>query len=158
MDELLGRARKIRMNHHYSGPVDERHLVRRDDVLFAWSGQIVSLGAHVWDSEEAILNQHIFKVVPRSTYLPRFVKEGLDYLVDEMASQVRGLEMFHIRKQEVEKLLFPTLPIDQQRQVVAHLDALRDHASFMTKAQRERSEALDALLPSILDKALRGDL
>lgn len=39
--------------------------------------------------------------------LPRFVQEGFNALIDEMKTQVRGLEMFHIRKQEIDKLLFP---------------------------------------------------
>ncbi len=33
-----------------------------DDLLFAWSG---SLGVYRWHREEAIINQHIFKVIPR---------------------------------------------------------------------------------------------
>jgi type I restriction enzyme S subunit len=31
------------------------------DILFAWSG---SLGVYRWHRDEAIINQHIFKVIP----------------------------------------------------------------------------------------------
>jgi type I restriction enzyme S subunit len=142
----------------FSGLVDDRHLVTKGDVLFAWSGQIVSLGAHIWDAEEAILNQHIFKVVPKAFSIPRFVQEGMNFLVDEMASQVRGLEMFHIRKQELEKIEFPDLPVEDQSVVVEQLDKLQTRSNHMLATQAERKRALDALLPSILDKAFRGVL
>ena len=42
---------------------DEDFIARSDDILFAWSG---SLGVHRWHGEEALINQHIFKVLPDS--------------------------------------------------------------------------------------------
>jgi type I restriction enzyme, S subunit len=42
--------------------VADRHLTRPGDVLFAWSG---SLTVARWFRPEAIVNQHIFKVIPR---------------------------------------------------------------------------------------------
>ncbi|MEV5766017.1 restriction endonuclease subunit S [Micromonospora sp. NPDC052213] len=42
--------------------VDEKHLARAGDVLFSWSG---SLAVARWFRPEAIINQHIFKVIPR---------------------------------------------------------------------------------------------
>src|SRR5690606_875626 len=43
--------------------VPDQHLARPGDVLFAWSG---SLTVARWFRPEAIINQHIFKVVPKS--------------------------------------------------------------------------------------------
>jgi len=43
--------------------VDEKHLARPGDVLFSWSGSLVVMR---WFRPEAIINQHIFKVVPRA--------------------------------------------------------------------------------------------
>jgi type I restriction enzyme S subunit len=63
--------------NRYPFDVDKKFLVHSGDVLFAWSGQIVSLGAHIWQGEEAILNQHIFNVRARQPLLAQFVKEGL---------------------------------------------------------------------------------
>ena len=40
---------------------DDKFLVKNGDLLFAWSA---SLGAHIWQGNEAWLNQHIFKVLP----------------------------------------------------------------------------------------------
>ena len=47
---------------------------------------------------------------------------------------------------------FPSsLPVSEQRRIVAELDALK-------RSQAETTAELDALLPSILDKAFKGEL
>lgn len=51
---------------------------------------------------------------------------------------------------------FPPLP-DQAR-IVAYLDDLRARVDAVRKLQDETAEELDALLPSILDRAFRGEL
>lgn len=45
--------------------VDDKHVARAGDILFAWSG---SLTLHRWFRDEAIVNQHIFKVIPRDGF------------------------------------------------------------------------------------------
>jgi type I restriction enzyme S subunit len=144
--------------NRFSGQVDPKHLIHAGDVLFAWSGQVVSLGAHIWRDEEAILNQHIFNVRGGSDFLPEFVKEGFNALVDEMKEQVRGLEMFHIRKQEVVRLLFPVPKLPEQRRIVAELDALQAEVDALKRLQAETAAELDALLPALLDRAFHGEL
>jgi type I restriction enzyme, S subunit len=144
--------------NRYTGQVDSKHLIQDGDVLFAWSGQVISLGAHIWRGEEAVLNQHIFNVRARTETLPKFVKEGFNALIDEMKTQVRGLEMFHIRKQEIVKLLFPVPPLAEQRRIVAELDALQAEVDALKRLQTETSAELDALLPAILDRAFKGEL
>jgi type I restriction enzyme S subunit len=142
----------------YNGPVDKKHLVMPGDVLFAWSGQVVSLGAHIWQQEEAVLNQHIFKVIPKVDFDSRFVQEGFNALVGEMKHQVRGLEMFHIRKQELNRLQFPLLPLGEQRQVVSHLDEVQAQVDNLRTLQSETAAELDALLPAVLAQAFAGRL
>ena len=54
---------------------------------------------------------------------------------------------------------FPaSLPIEKQKQIVAELDALQSEVDRLKRIQSETSAELDALLPSILDKAFKGEL
>lgn len=48
-------------------------------------------------------------------------------------------------------------PLSEQRQIMAHLDDIRRRADSLKKLQAETSTELDALMPSILDKAFRGE-
>jgi type I restriction enzyme S subunit len=50
----------------------------------------------------------------------------------------------------------PDLPA--QRRIVAELDALQAEVDKLKALQAETAAELDALLPSILDKAFRGEL
>lgn len=49
-------------------------------------------------------------------------------------------------------------PVLEQRQIVAELDTLEKQVDNLKRLQSETSSGLDALLPSILDKAFRGEL
>ena len=43
--------------------IPKKYLVKKGDLLFAWSGTPgTSFGAHIWEGDEAWLNQHIFRV------------------------------------------------------------------------------------------------
>ena len=54
---------------------------------------------------------------------------------------------------------FPSsLPLPEQRRIVAYLDDLQDKVDALKQLQAETAAELDALLPSILDKAFRGAL
>ncbi len=54
------------------------------------------------------------------------------------------------------KVLVPPLP--EQRRIVAELDALQAEVDALKRLQAETAAELDALLPSILDKAFKGEL
>jgi type I restriction enzyme S subunit len=49
-------------------------------------------------------------------------------------------------------------PIDQQRKIVAELDSLQAQLGALRRLQTETTVELDALLPSILDRAFTGEL
>lgn len=49
-------------------------------------------------------------------------------------------------------------PLAEQRRIVAELDALQAEVDALKRLQAETAAELDALLPSILDKAFKGEL
>jgi type I restriction enzyme S subunit len=48
--------------------------------------------------------------------------------------------------------------IREQQRIVEYLDGLAGQVAALTRLQSETAAELDALLPSILDKAFRGEL
>ncbi|MEW6416594.1 MAG: restriction endonuclease subunit S [Nitrospirota bacterium] len=56
----------------YSGEYDEKYLLKTGDLLFAWSGNPeTSLDAFRWRGGKALLNQHIFRVIPRDNNIDK---------------------------------------------------------------------------------------
>ena len=114
--------------NYYGGEVDDRHVVRRGDLLVAWAA---TLGAHLWDGPEALLNQHIFRV--ESNIDKRFHKYLLDHKLDEIMRHTHGSGMVHITRGA-----FDSLPVDvpekaEQQRIV---DLLEDHLSRLDAADR----------------------
>ncbi len=66
--------------------------------------------------------------------------------------------MKNISKEKVLGLLVPLHSLSQQRRLVAELAALHAQVDTLTQLQTETSVELDAMLPSILDKAFKGEL
>jgi type I restriction enzyme S subunit len=59
---------------------------------------------------------------------------------------------------DLRELTIPVPPLPKQHQIVAELDALHARVDALKRAQAETAAELDALLPSILDKAFKGQL
>ena len=66
--------------------------------------------------------------------------------------------MKNISKEKVFNLLIPIHNIEDQHRIVAYLDDLQAKVDALKQLQAETQAELDALLPSILDKAFKGEL
>lgn len=67
--------------------------------------------------------------------------------------------MKKINQQIVMRIPFPVgISLQEQRRIVEHLDGFREKIERIRKLQAQTSAEPYALLPSILDKAFRGEL
>lgn len=103
---------------------DARYIVKRGDILVSWSA---TLDAFIWDGGDALLNQHIFKVVPNHKLVrPKFLYYILRECIARLGktSALHGSTMKHINRGPF--LAFPVrLPsIPEQDTIVDTLDEL----------------------------------
>jgi type I restriction enzyme S subunit len=77
---------------------------------------------------------------------------------DQVKEHCRGLTTPHIRVQDAPNFLLPLPPKDEQIEIVRALDELQKEVTALREFQSETSAALEALLPSVLDHAFRGEL
>jgi len=70
----------------------------------------------------------------------------------------RGQGQPNLNTNMVKKMLFPLPPLPEQHRIVAYLDDLQSKVDALKRLQAETATELDALLPSILDKAFKGEL
>ena len=70
----------------------------------------------------------------------------------------RGQGQPNLNTDMTKQMDVPVPPLAKQRRIVAELDALQAEVDALKRLQAETSVELDALLPSILDKAFKGEL
>jgi type I restriction enzyme S subunit len=133
--------------------VDDRHVARSGDILFAWSG---SLTLHRWFRDEAIVNQHIFKVIPESGYQQWLVFQLLHQKLADFKSIAadKATTMGHIQRHHLDTPV--TAP---SAEAIASIDTLLGGLWTAALAAERENEVLaatrDALLPKLMSGKLR---
>jgi type I restriction enzyme S subunit len=69
-----------------------------------------------------------------------------------------GTSVPAVKQSKVEELAIPVPPLPEQRRLVGYLDGLAGQVAALARLQSETAAELDALLPSLLDKAFKGEL
>lgn len=133
--------------------VPDTKTARAGDLLMAWSG---SLGVYRWYRDEAIINQHIFKVVPDG-YPAWLVFDRLEAVMPVFRALAadKATTMGHIQRGH----LTSTTASVPTSAAIARLDAeLAPLWERLLLAERENlrlSRLRDALLPDLLSGRLR---
>jgi type I restriction enzyme S subunit len=97
--------------------VDDRHVVRENDLLISWSA---TLGAYIWDGPEAVLNQHIFKVVSRIDR--RFHYHLVRNAIADLGTRAHGSGIVHVTKGVFHNTEIALPPLSEQARIVECLD------------------------------------
>lgn len=114
--------------------VDSKLVVQRGDLLVSWSA---TLGVFEWQHDDALLNQHIFRVVPDLQKVDKnYLKHSLKNAIVEMEKHLHGATMKHINRGEFLATKIPLPTIAQQKRIAAILDKASD-----IKAKREQAIA-----------------
>lgn len=131
--------------NRFTGKVDPRNLVIEGDILISWSA---SLGVYRWKGENAVLNQHIFKVVLNEGIDDKYFFYAASNALLEMSGRVHGSTMQHITKDEFDSLriLIPSLP-EQQR-----IAATLERADHLRRTRRFARQMSDTFLQSVFLK------
>jgi type I restriction enzyme S subunit len=133
--------------------VPDDKLARPGDLLMSWSG---SLGVYRWTLDEAIINQHIFKVIP-TKYPAWLVYDCLLQVMPTFQSIARdkATTMGHIQRGHLESTTVEIPPAD----VIERLDAtLTPLWNRLVAAEREvltLTAFQDALMPELLSGRIR---
>jgi type I restriction enzyme S subunit len=134
---------------------EEKFLVRKGDLLFAWSA---SLGAFLWSGDDAWLNQHIFKVKPHECIDKRFLYYALVNVVNELISRTHGSGMVHITKGPFLATEIPLPPKSDQQAIVAKIEELLSDLQNGVRDLRNASIQLQSYRSSVLKEAFEGRL
>jgi restriction endonuclease S subunit len=89
-------------------------------------------------------------------YLAHFVRSPI--FLERAIELTHNLLLPRLRTALLESIPIPLPPLPEQRRIVAYLDDLQAQVDELTALQQATQAELDALLPSVLERAFRGEL
>lgn len=103
--------------------VPERYLISRGDILVSWSA---TLDVFEWDDDEdALLNQHIFKVEHNANIIDKkYFKYILRHSIEKMSQFTHGSTMKHIVRKDFLKHKIPLPSLEDQKRIVKKLNEI----------------------------------
>lgn len=143
----------------------EKWQLKSGDILLTEGGDWDKLGrGAVWHAEipDCIHQNHIFCVRTNpGDFNPNFLLAviGSPYgkaYFQKASKQTTNLASINQKQLKAFKVFQP--PLSEQDRIVAYLNNLQAKVSMLKVVQTRTSTTLDAMLPSILDKAFRGEL
>lgn len=146
--------------NYFSGQYSQDILVESGDLLFSWSGTVgSSFGPHLWERENGVLNQHIFKVGLKNTTIKKYAFYALLHITEEIEQSVNGaVGLVHITKEKLNDFTIPEPSVSDQNRLVTILDeAFAGIATAKANAEKNLQNAR-ALFESALNIALQGKL
>ena len=129
--------------NYYEGNFDKKYLIVKGDILISWSA---SLGVYEWNKSDAILNQHIFKVVFDKIQIDKkYFFFALKKILKEAIKNTHGSTMKHITRPQFEKILFPFYELEKQKKIAKILESI----SNIIEKKKQKLQEYDELSKSI---------
>jgi type I restriction enzyme S subunit len=135
-----------------STEVDEKYLVQNGDIIFSWSASLV---VKIWDGNDCILNQHLFKV--SSKEFPKwFYYLWSKYHLDQFIAIARAhaTTMGHIKRGDLDEAMVFVPSKPEIQQMTQTFQPIIDKII----ANNIQSESLIKLRNTLLPKLMSGDI
>jgi type I restriction enzyme S subunit len=139
-----------------------RYRVQPGDILFARMGTVGRSCVVPDFAKDWLISYHLIRITAdRSACDPQFMfyaLRGSPSVLEAIEEKTRGSTRAGVNSTILRQLEFPLPPLDEQRRIVTHLDGLQAQVDELTALQEATQAELDALLPSVLDRAFRREL
>lgn len=128
--------------------VKPEYIVKNGDVIFAWSA---SLMVKIWDGQDCILNQHLFKVTsvvyPKWFYL-FWCKHHLDEFITKAASH--ATTMGHIKRGDLDEAMVLIPSTKELEEMTLETEPLIEKIIANNKQIKLLVNLRDTLLPKLM--------
>lgn len=162
MDKDKGVIREPKKYLGRDAPSRARRVIQVGDVIFAMTRPYLKGIALVPEElDNQVCSTGFCVLRPRREQVdPRWLLHTCrsDHVVNQVTIKMRGSNYPAVSDKDVKSVEIPLPPLNEQRRIVAYLDDLQSQIDELTALQAATQAELDALLPSVLDKAFRGEL
>ncbi len=132
------------------------------DVILVREGGGTGKAGIVPHGEKCSLGQRVMmlRVYPDVVLSKFLLYQWLSPLIqdEQIAARMKGSAPPHLNIKALRKFPFVLPSLAEQRRIVAYLDGIQAKVDAIKKLQDQTAAELDALLPTILDKAFKGEL
>lgn len=112
--------------------------------------------------EQCVHQNHVIRVRPNRQQIdPAFLNAYINSPAGRREVQQRGRTstgLLSLSVGRIKEIEVPIPPLEQQREVVTHIEAVKSKSTELQRLQREVEAELTAFLPALLAKAFRGEL
>lgn len=133
-----------------------------NDIVLVREGGGTGKAALVGKNQRFSLGQRVMMLRPNpEIVLPKFFLYQLmsPHIFEEQILPIaKGSASPHLNIGGLRKFDFLLPPLDEQRRIVAYLDSVQARLASLRQLQSATGEELSALLPSVLDRAFKGEL
>ena len=126
-------------------------MIETGDILFSWSAD---LDAYIWSGEQGLLNQHLFKVLPKDGIGPLYVFFSLKHQMDSFRSRSMGTTMRHIKRSALDEV-FVNIP---DRHVLDYFEKLASPLISLLVNLSQKNRILQRTRDLLLTKLLSGEI
>jgi len=133
--------------NYFQGEIDEKYIVQEGDILFAWSATI---DIFKWKGTKAVLNQHIFKVIPKERIEKYFLYYAIKRFLNRIRKKVHGSTMKHFRRGELENNYLPLPSLPEQRRITSILLNIDEKIEMNYEYKRLMEKTKNGLMQDLL--------
>lgn len=104
--------------NYFDGTPKPKWIVEPGDLLFAWAGvKGVSFGPTIWPGPRGVLNQHIFRVVPKKGIDKYWLYLALQVATRRIEANAHGFKasLVHVQKDDITNQVVDLPPLAEQR-------------------------------------------
>ena len=127
--------------------IPEKYNVYPGDIIFSWSA---TLTAKIWDDEEGLLNQHLFKVIPCDGFSREYVLQSILKTLDEFRNLTTGSTMKHIQRGKLKQVFVKVPSPHIMEEYENYSDTIRQKILILNHKIILLQEARDRLLPKLM--------
>jgi type I restriction enzyme S subunit len=132
-------------------------LSKKGDILLCVRG--ATTGKMNWADREYCIGRGLAALTPKlEVSVPEYIYFFIQTQAQEMLSRSAGSTFPNLPGEKLKTVEIPIPPPAEQIRIVEYLDNLQSKIDKLKKLQTETQKELDALMPSILDKAFKGEL
>ena len=133
-----------------SATIPEKYIIFDGDILFSWSA---TLEVMIWTGGKGGLNQHIFKVVPKSYFTKEYVFQQLSsYIVNfQKMAEARKTTMGHITSDHINQSRIVIPPKEVINAFSEKTLPIFNYQLIIQKEIKKLTELRDRLLPLLMN-------